>query len=124
MPEGSRAMQTPFGGLLPPLSGGGPPGDGSKAPEVFWGELSLTWGKVLHVFLQHHLLPQLILVLPGPRREVGGGGLAQMGLGVEWPLLGQLGRWGRTWMGRERGRWGSRGCRLTRAVPRPWGLAE
>lgn len=42
-----------------------------------------TRGKVLHVFLLYHLLPQLILALPGPGKEAGGGGLAPMGLGVE-----------------------------------------
>lgn len=64
----------------------GPNGVGSQALGVFWGELSPTWGKVLHVLLQRHLLPRLILVLPGPGKEAGGGGLAQMaqmGLGVE-----------------------------------------
>lgn len=61
----------------------GPNRVGSQALGVFWGELSPTWGKVLHVFLQRHLLPHLILVLPGSGKEAGGGGLAQMGLGVE-----------------------------------------
>lgn len=42
----------------------GPNGVGSQALGVFWGELGPTWGKVLHVFLQRHLLPRLILVLP------------------------------------------------------------
>lgn len=66
--------------------------------------MSLTWGKVLHMFLQHHLLPQLILVLPGPGREAGGGGLAQMGLGVEVAPPGPAGAVGqdldgkRTWV--------------------------
>lgn len=45
--EGGSAFQRP----VLPASGGRPEGDGSWAPGVFWGELSLTRGKVLHVFL-------------------------------------------------------------------------
>lgn len=76
------------------------------------------------MFLQRHLLPRLILVLPGSGKEAGGGGLAQMGLGVEAAPPGPTGAVGQDLDGQEHGCCGIGGCQLAGAVPRPGGMAE
>lgn len=78
--NGSRAKQASFRRSGPSTVGWGPLENGSQALG-FSGGSCHTWGTVLHVFLQYHLLPQLILALLGSGRQAGGGGLAQMGPG-------------------------------------------